>query len=162
MMSRRKSRGEAGQNLVEFALVLPVLLLIVIGGLNLALLWLRVEALEYAVQDVAVAAARYGGYSPELQQAMNGDVQNSLLGSDLSNFSWHLETWTADGAHRCTSPAMHVPGGSVTRNCQCSWGDRVVVVARYHWSLDAVVYRWEGDYERPSSALCWRGTVPGG
>ncbi len=153
-----RRRDERGQNLVEFALVLPVLLLIIIGGYNLGLLWLRISDADFIAQSTATAAARYGGYSAEVQQAVDTQLQSSFLAADRQNFSWRLETNTPDGGPVCGGGPVDtdVPG---PRQCRCNWGERVTVITTYHWRVDALSFHWQNTYTSSKSALCWRGVI---
>lgn len=150
---RRSFRGsrERGQNLVEFALVLPVIMLLMIGGYNLGVLFLRVTDAGFIAQSAAVSAARYGGYTAVLQQSVDQQITSSFLGGDRQHFSWHLETRGAGGDTVC--------GGSTP--CTCNWGEQVAAVTTYQWEFNAVLYTWHGTYQTEKTALCWRGTVPG-
>ncbi len=165
--AEKGSDGERGQNLVEFALVLPVLLVLMIGGYNLGLLWLRISAADYVAQTAAVAAARYGGYTSGLQHSVDTEARNSFLGGDLANFSWRLETASIGGSVSCDGRPGPVDGEGASGSlpspigCTCNWGEQVTVVTSYHWKLDAVVYKWENTYQSVKSALCWRGTTGG-
>jgi hypothetical protein len=47
-----------GQALVEFALLLPILMLIVLGSMGIGLTILHREQMQHAAQEVAVAAAQ--------------------------------------------------------------------------------------------------------
>ena len=60
---RARGRGERGAALVEFTLILPLLLLIVFGGVTTALAYERKSELVYAVRD----GARYGATVPRDQ-----------------------------------------------------------------------------------------------
>lgn len=149
---------EQGQNLVEFALVLPVILLLMIGGYNLGLLFLRVTDAGFIAQSAAVSAARYGGYTSALQQSVDRQIASSFLGGDRQHFTWRLETRGADGGAVCgdSDPEWPAP-----RRCTCNWGEQVAAVATYRWEFEALVYTWRGTYQTEKMALCWRGTVPG-
>jgi Flp pilus assembly protein TadG len=59
----KRGRGERGAALVEFTLILPLLLLIVFGGVTTALAYERKSELVYAVRD----GARYGSTVPRDQ-----------------------------------------------------------------------------------------------
>lgn len=155
----RESSREHGQNLVEFALVLPVVLLLMIGGYSLGLLFLRITDAGFIAQSAAVSAARYGGYTPALGQSIDAQVKASFLGGDPQHFAWWLETRSAGGGRVCGRPGPDRPGPGT---CTCNWGEQVVVVATYYWEVDALIYSWQGTYQTEKSALCWRGVVPGG
>lgn len=159
----RRARRQAGQNLVEFALVLPVLMLLMLGGYNLGLVWLRISDAAYIAQSAATMAARYGGETPELRAAIQQQVRNSFLHADAANFSWRVETHTAEGELLCGGPGPLPDGGpGPGPQCKCNWGEQITVITSYRWSLSALVFTWTDTYESPKSALCWRGTANGG
>ena len=54
---RKRSKGEKGQSLVEFALVVPLLLLLVIGIAELGRAWMAKNILTGAVREAARIAA---------------------------------------------------------------------------------------------------------
>jgi hypothetical protein len=157
---RSPSSRERGQNLVEFALVLPVILILMIGAYNLGLLFLRITDAGFIADAGAVAAARYGGHTDALAQSVNDQVSHSFLSGER-NFSWRLETRSAAGELVCSGGPGPDPGIPSPR-CTCNWGEQVVFVASYGYRVDALFYAWQGTYRTEKSALCWRGIVPGG
>ncbi len=150
---------ERGQNLLEFALVLPVIMILMIGGYNVGLLFLRTTDAGYIAQSAAATAARYGGDTTALQESVSQQVQGSFLGGDATNFSWHVETRTPGGSTVC---APSEPGANSRLRCTCTWGQQVAVVTSYRWRFDAVFYIFQGTYQTQKTALCWRGGMPGG
>ncbi len=156
---RAAARRERGQNLVEFALVLPVIMILMVGGYNLGVLFLRITDASYIAQSGAATAARYGGDTTALQESINQQVQGSFLSGDSTNFSWHVETRTSDGSTVC-APSESRANGRL--RCTCTWGQQVAVVTSYQWKFDALFYVFQGTYQTQKTALCWRGGTPGG
>ncbi len=70
LTSRRGPLSERGSQLIEFALVLPLLLLVVLGILDFGLLFQRYEAVTNAAREGARVAV-LSGYG-------SGDVQNRV------------------------------------------------------------------------------------
>jgi Flp pilus assembly protein TadG len=70
----------AGQGLVEFALVLPLLLLILIGVLDLG----RLSFAAMTVTNAAREGARYGATNPTATSAIVARAQNEAYGSIIS------------------------------------------------------------------------------
>jgi Flp pilus assembly protein TadG len=67
-MSRSSDRGtEAGQALVEFALVVPLLLLLVVGVIEFGRAWNVSQAVNYAARQGARTAAVLNGQLPPSQ-----------------------------------------------------------------------------------------------
>lgn len=64
MRTRRRVRGERGASAVEFALVMPLLLLIIGGIFNFGLAFSQKLALDNAVRETARAAAVNTGKTP--------------------------------------------------------------------------------------------------
>ena len=55
-----------GQALVEFAIILPILLMLMLGGAGVGLLILNRMTLQHAAQEAAIAGADQGGCSGAL------------------------------------------------------------------------------------------------
>lgn len=161
----------SGQALLEFALVLPAVIVLMIGGYNFGLLFLRLTDAGFIAQSAATAAARYGGDTDALHRSVEAQLAQSFIGGDRRHFRWWVETRAADGAPLCVPPepepelppdAGQSPAAASGSVCTCNWGEQAVVVARYEWVLDAGLYAWRGVWAAEKAALCWRGTVPGG
>ena len=137
LIARRRRRREEGQTLVEFALVLPVLLLLLVGILKFGMLFNNYLTLT----DVARAGARQlslgrgSGTNPctlAEQQAVTSDGSlNLAVGS--SSFS---ESFPASNAN------VETCGNSATSWAQ---GDRVTFTATYPCDLKIMgVNFWPG------------------
>ena len=63
LSQRQRARGERGAALVEFAIVLPVLAMLIFGGLSAALAYDHKLDVTHAARE----GARYGATVPELQ-----------------------------------------------------------------------------------------------
>jgi Flp pilus assembly protein TadG len=57
MLLRAIARDQSGNAMVEFAMILPVFILIVVGGMYLALLGFTIASMHYAVQQGARCAS---------------------------------------------------------------------------------------------------------
>jgi hypothetical protein len=78
---KRKRNGENGQSLVEFMLVLPVLLLVLLGILDFG----RILVIHQMVSEAARDATRYasiGSTDSQVGQVIQNDT--ALLGSSVS------------------------------------------------------------------------------
>lgn len=76
--------GEKGQSLVEFALVLPVLALVLMGIIDLA----RIVSADFIVSEAARDGARYasiGSTDSQIGSAISSDTQ--VLGSGVN---WYI------------------------------------------------------------------------
>jgi Flp pilus assembly pilin Flp len=78
---RRRIRSERGAELIEFALVLPILLLVIAGIADFALLFHRFLTLNNAVREGARVAV-LPGYSPKDAQDRVRQYVREGLGSD--------------------------------------------------------------------------------
>lgn len=76
----RRRDGEAGESMVEFALVLPVLLLVLVGVVQFALVHHAQNVVTTAAQEGARLAAAEGG-DPTGGAQRTRDVLDSGLGS---------------------------------------------------------------------------------
>jgi Flp pilus assembly protein TadG len=113
----RLVRSENGSILIEFAFVLPLMVLMLAYMVDYAL-WIQ-KAMQ--LQDAASAAAAYG--------AIPGNATNSTAMTQLANY---IVTGSANGASWLTVTATNIytcsPGGSqVTATTSCPTG------APYHY-----------------------------
>ena len=81
----RRGDGEAGESMVEFALVLPVLLLVLVGVVQFALVHYAQNVVTTAAQEGARLAAAEGGDAIDGEQRTR-DVLGSGLGSTGDGF----------------------------------------------------------------------------
>lgn len=81
----RLGDGEAGESMVEFALVLPVLLLVLVGVVQLALVHHAQNVVTTAAQEGARLAAAEGG-DPTGGEQRTRDVLGSGLGGNGDDF----------------------------------------------------------------------------
>ncbi len=81
----RLGDGEAGESMVEFALVLPVLLLVLVGVVQFALVHHAQNVVTTAAQEGARLAAAEGGDAVDGEQRTR-DVLGSGLGSTGESF----------------------------------------------------------------------------
>jgi hypothetical protein len=94
MTSVTRSTAPSGQVLIEFALVLPLFLFIVVGGLGLGITLVNRMQLQHAAQEVAVEAATVNctealtradallGYQP---QTATCDVSGQMVTVNLAH-----------------------------------------------------------------------------
>ncbi|HMS71454.1 MAG TPA: TadE/TadG family type IV pilus assembly protein [Baekduia sp.] len=81
----RDADGEAGESMVEFALVLPVLLLVLVGVVQFALVQHAQNVVTTAAQEGARLAAAEGGEAVDGEQRTR-DVLGSGLGGNSDDF----------------------------------------------------------------------------
>ncbi len=104
MNLRRLSRDERGQSLVELALNLPIMVFLLIGGVDLG----RAYAIQLAVQNGARAGAEAAAinYAPTVAttQARAIDEMGRTPSLDTSAATVTVTFAQADGVTACTNP----------------------------------------------------------
>lgn len=75
---KRSERSSRGQSTVEFALVLPVVLLLVVGLVQIA----RVVAMQVAVVDAARVEARAASVDPDAVDRHDADAEVTVVFGD--------------------------------------------------------------------------------
>src|SRR4029077_5456851 len=84
-----RDRGKsAGQSMVEFALVLPIMLLLLAGAIDLGRLFYSYIAVENAAKEGAL----YGARNPLCDDAANSNCPNP------NNVVWHVQNEAANPA----------------------------------------------------------------
>lgn len=128
--ARRSSSRRRGQSLVEFAIVLPVLLLLVAGAIDLGRVYFSAIALENAVKE----GAFFGGREPECATDagatcddpgnVRARVEIELDGRTISNFQ-----------AKCFAPGTPVFTGPGKALADCEDGDLYYVRAQTPFDL---------------------------
>lgn len=120
----RRSRHPRGQSLVEFALVLPIILVLIAGAIDVGRLFYGYVTIENAAKE----GAFYGATDPTCDTSKVGctDPKNVAwrLGQDLSGL-----TGTSSSV-RCLSPS-----GTVKATSTCAEGDTYEVSVVYPFGL---------------------------
>jgi hypothetical protein len=80
-MSGGKSAGSEGASAVEFALILPLLILLVVGVFEFGLAWYRTQNLASAAREGARLAS-VGGTQIQISERVR-DAQNAFVDSDI-------------------------------------------------------------------------------
>lgn len=115
ILSVRKRQGGGGQSAVEFALAVPVLVLLFLATVELG----RMFYFTIQVSNAARAGVQYGALSI-INASDNTGMQNAAI-SDASN----VRGLTADASHYCVCS-----NGTSAPNCKttdCSGGSRMEV-----------------------------------
>jgi Flp pilus assembly protein TadG len=113
---RKRGRGEEGSVAVELGILLPVLLLLIVGGIDLG----HCYYIKHIITNASREGARYAAkYTYPSQPATTGTVSNYVkLASGLDYNSFNLSNLVVT-----TSPSPVVPGSVAT----------VTVTAVKHW-----------------------------
>jgi Flp pilus assembly protein TadG len=134
--------------LVEFALVLPILLLVMLGVIEFGMLFAEYIFLQVSTDHVAQGAARLGGNVPALSTVKNNSY---IAWMDPSQAQFTVDTLDTDGAVLCN-------GASST--CQCEYGDFVRVTGEYDTDLRILFFQADLTLGVQDSLFCWRGGSP--
>jgi hypothetical protein len=78
---KNKARG---QSLLEFALVLPVIVLLVIGGLQMIRVLILTSNVRAAAHDAVELAAIHGGDTPSFRDQLPAILETHRLDPDLA------------------------------------------------------------------------------
>ena len=116
-------RMPRGQSLVELAIVLPVLLLLVGGAVDLG----RLFSAQVAISNAAKEGAFFGATSPRCDEPKAGCV-------DPRTVSWHVEEEVA-GVDPLTYTVECLSGGSPVSVEVCAEDDMYRVTVEHHFAL---------------------------
>jgi hypothetical protein len=117
---RRSCSSETGAAALEFALVLPLLVMLLFGIVEFAVAYNRVQGLH--------AAAREGARLAALPHATTSDVENRVLDA-------------LEGVLKVPSDAdIRVSPGGVGRPCNLRTGDTVIVEVEYPHTIEIPIW----------------------
>jgi len=94
----RRGRGQEGSAAVEFAIILPVLLLLVLGGLDMGHMYYIDHLITNASREGARYAAKYTGTTAEPTSAQVSSYVKSTLNYNAFNLTNLAVTKTDAGA----------------------------------------------------------------
>jgi len=83
MAVKRRDRAERGQSLVEFALIIPIIVLLMVGLLDLG----RIVFTNNALSDGARHGARHASVDPTNCSLIADSVRSAVLNQDLATFT---------------------------------------------------------------------------
>lgn len=104
--ARHRNAAERGQALIEFALLLPMLCLLMAGIVNIG----TAARMSIVLTNAATAGAQFGAQSPSNAQNTTG-IQNAAL-CDANGGNWGS----------CNSGILTVSNINVTHACRCDDG----------------------------------------
>ncbi len=112
-------RGRSGQAVVEFALVLPVFVLLVFGAIEFGRAYYSLHLLTNAARE----GARRGSLPNQLETDVEDTIQDFLSGVGMGG------TWTA------TVTATDIDGNPRSSLVNAQEGDRVSVTVSYDFQV---------------------------
>jgi Flp pilus assembly protein TadG len=157
---RRRRDGERGQSLVEFALIFPIFILLLIGLIEFAVVFSIILNVNYASRDAALIAAEVGDASgadclilQRLDSALNGATSHDqilsirIIWASANGTEMAADVYTEGGATSCLlsdGSTLTVPYTAGAQNYFES--DRCTIVAgcpvdsqgRSHLGLDTI------------------------
>ena len=119
----RRSRRSRGQSLVEFAIILPVFLLVVGAAIDLGRLFFAYVSTENAAKE----GAMYGSTNPRCDRVRQGCV-------DPGTVSWHIQQ-ELNGVPSATHTAECLRGGTPVSMDVCDEGDAYRVTVSHSFAL---------------------------
>jgi Flp pilus assembly protein TadG len=128
------TRSERGQTAVEFALMIPALLLFVLGIFQIGSAYFNKESLQTSARDGARAGAIHTGSTvPQIKAYVDAAVRANAVGLDTS-----------------TSKLI------VTTSClpkpeACSQGDTISVTVTYPWKIGVLAFSKSGTFSTSTS-----------
>lgn len=123
MVNRKPRRSSRGQSLVEFAIILPVFLLVLGAAIDLGRLFFAHVATENAAKE----GAMYGATNPRCDQVRVGCVNPGTV-------SWHVQQ-ELTGVSSVTHVAECLRGGAPISIDLCEEGDTYRVTVTHNFAL---------------------------
>jgi Flp pilus assembly protein TadG len=118
-----RARSERGQSAVEFALVIPVMLLFVFGIFQIGITYFNNESIQTAARDGARAGAIHSGDSQvDVYQAVDDAIKANVTGLDLTKLT-------------------------ITKDCgSCNQDDMLTVTVTYPWKIGVMAFSQSGTF----------------
>jgi Flp pilus assembly protein TadG len=104
-------KGKKGQSMVEFALILPVFMLLVLGIAQLSLIFINKMMLQYSAYMLARVAVAYAD-----------DIDNRLIDSRTS-IARNVQLQKADSILKSMMSTINNPSGSALKTLSCMGAD---------------------------------------
>lgn len=126
---RRRRHPEKGQSLVEFALVFPIFILLIIGLIEFAVLFSRILNVNYASRDAALIAAEVGdaaGGDCIILDTLDDALEGTTSRSDIEEV--RIFWADANGVEKAGEANIYQRGGIGT---SCTFATGVTVTVPY-------------------------------
>lgn len=151
----RRARGDRGAALLEFALVVPLLVLLAFGTAEAGLGWTENNRVEGATSTAARVGAVAGADSTADAQILVA-LKASLTAESLANLDRVIvfKSTTADGAlpANCDKPTGSTSQTGVNGSCNTYTGATVRAIVDASSSLGAAAAHWAGTSRNDSLA----------
>lgn len=122
-----RTRSERGQTAVEFALVIPVMLLFLLGIFQIGITYYNNESLDTSARDGARAGAIHTGSSvAQIKGYVDAAVRANAVGLDTSTTNLVVTSFCS-------------PDPSV-----CNQGDTIDVTVTYPWKIGVLAFSQSG------------------
>jgi Flp pilus assembly protein TadG len=122
-----KTRSERGQAAVEFALVIPVMLLFLLGIFQIGITYYNNESLDTSARDGARAGAIHTGWSAaQIKGFVDAAVRANAVGLDTSTTKLVVTSFCSP------DPAV------------CNQGDTIDVTVTYPWKIGVLAFSQSG------------------
>ena len=120
-------RQERGQTAVEFALVIPVMLLFLLGIFQIGVTFFNNESLQTSARDGARAGAIHTGATvAQIQAYVDAAVRDNAVGLDTSTTKLVVSSF-------CSPDPT-----------QCNQGDTIDVTVTYPWKIGVMAFSKSG------------------
>lgn len=133
-MPSRSQSDDRGQSIVEFALALPILLLLVVGLMEFALVENSRNTVNFAARDASILAAE-GGKSPGVDCVVIQAIENDIVSPARNLRITYVDIYWSDvnGNVISNTYQRYTRGGTTT----CTFGDGSTVTVPYTLTTNA-------------------------
>jgi Flp pilus assembly protein TadG len=126
-----RTRSERGQSAVEFALVIPAMLLFLLGIFQIGITYFNNESLRTSARDGARAGAIHTGATlAQIKADVDAAVRANAVGLDTSVSKLVVTSG-------CTLPPSATP-------TNCDQGDTIDVTVTYPWKIGVLAFSKSG------------------
>ncbi len=158
-------RGQRGQSLVEFALILPIVLLLLLAVIDIGMLLSTKNSVAYASRQAARLLESYGPASPDPQHPVGPDplvidaITDTLRGSGLTmNNLQKIVIYQAEQPGGDTTPAW--TGDNAGADCVYTFSGGTLVSGSPSPCAYSFDKRQYGDYIGVAVTYTYRGLTP--
>jgi len=145
-MVHKPCAKQRGQSLLEFALVIPALLILILGIIEFGKVFVQYFGLLYTADNVAQASARLGGDGPALDAVQNN---NRLPFINNAQVARTVNTLDTSGNVVCS-----------TYPCTCNYGQVTRVRLSHPATIRILFIRYDLTLTTTNTSVCWRGGAP--